>query len=68
MFKRITAHILVTIVPRMYAVTYIGKPMCIAFQASLSCPIVLSVEPNIKHILISLIFNEKDKDFIIFHV
>ena len=31
---RITAHILVTIVPSMYAVTYIDKPMCIAFQAS----------------------------------
>ena len=29
----ITAHILVTIVPSMYAVTYIGKPMCTAFQA-----------------------------------
>ena len=53
---------------RLPPVTYIGKPMCIAFQARLSCPIVLSVEPNIKHILISLILNEKDKDLIIFHV
>ena len=26
----ITAHILVTIVPSMYAVTNIGKPMCTA--------------------------------------
>ena len=31
----ITAHILATIVPSMYAVTYIGEPMCIALQAIL---------------------------------
>ena len=30
---------------RLPPVTYIGKPMCIAFQASLSCPPDLSGEP-----------------------
>ena len=36
-----TAHILVTIVPSMYAVTNIGKPMCIAFQASSRNPNII---------------------------
>ena len=32
---------------RLPPVTYIGKPMCIAFQASLSCSLYLSGEPLI---------------------
>ena len=34
---------------RLPPVTYIGKPMCIAFQASLGCPPDLSGEPYHSH-------------------